>query len=306
MTNYEEVMRRPLLKRLALWFLERPYINAPFVALLQGFKGALWRQRVPVIRGAGRLTLPGNAEIEMLNPARCSVAREVFWHEGELADSADRNALKLAVQLSKDADCFLDIGSYTGLFALAVARCNAQIRCEAFEIVPDNFLLLWQNVIHNDLVGRINVNFKGAGNAKGKIWTPAALEPGVLPSSVALDSATPNGIEIPVDKVDSMINIREGNVVIKIDVEGFEWDVMSGACELIENTRPDFICEFLTRALAIPAVIEYLIPLGYQFYRITGSGLVHSKAIVPVKTERDWLLTTKHPGELRKLNWTVL
>ena len=306
MTDYSETRRRPLPKRVAIWFLETPWINAPLVAILRGFKGAAWRHRVPVMRGVGRIALSNGASVEMRNPARCNVAREIFWHDGELPDAADRSALELAIALSRDAEHFLDIGSYTGLFALAVARCNSGVHCHAFEIVPDNFLLLWQNVIHNDLVQRINVMFKAAGEAPGAIRLPVSLEAGVLPSSVALDSATPDGIEVPVDSIDRMLETRKGPVVIKIDVEGFEWSVLSGARDLIEATRPDMICEFLTRAPDIPAVVDYLGSLGYSFYRITGAGLVHSDTIIPVKTERDWLLTTRPAAELDRLGWTVL
>lgn len=295
MIDYSKTMRRPLPKRLAIWLLEKPLINKPLVGLLRFATGAAWRSRLPVVRGVGRITLPCGASIDMLNPARCNVAREIFWHEGQLPNAADRSALELAIALSKDATDFLDIGSYTGLFALAVARCNSEVRCHAFEIVPDNFLLLWQNIIHNDLVTRINVRLEGAGETAGVIRLPVSLEAGVLPSSVALDSDSPEGIEVPVNSVDRMIDTRTGRVVIKIDVEGFEWNVLSGARDLIEATRPDMICEFLTRAPDIPALVDYLVPLGYGFYRITGAGLVRSDMIIPVKTERDWLLTASVP-----------
>lgn len=306
MTDYSKTMRRPLPKRVAIWLLEKPWINAPVVALLRGLKGSAWRDRIPVMSGVGRIALPGGEAVVMCSPVRCNISREIFWHEGQLADAADRNALLLAIALSKNVEHFLDIGSYTGLFALSVARCNPKVRCHAFEIVPDNFLLLWQNIIHNDLIPRINVMFKGAGKAPGAIRLPVSLEAGVLPSSMALDSATPDGIEVPVDCVDNMLEIHSEPVVIKIDVEGFEWSVLSGARNLIEATRPDIICEFLIRAPDVPAVIDYLAPLGYAFYRITGTGLVRSDAIAPVKAERDWLLTVRSDAELQDLGWTVL
>lgn len=263
MTDYNKAMRRPPMKRAAIWLLEKPLINALVVGVLRGMKHAKWRHRIPVVLNHSRLALPGDNAIEMLNPARCNVARELFWNDGQLVDGADRNALELAIALSRDADHFLDIGSYTGLFALSVARCNPSIRCHAFEIIPANFLLLWQNIIHNDLVSRTIVYFKGVGSTAGVIRVPRTLEAGVLPSSVALDSAVPDGIEVSVDSVDQLIDAREGKVVIKIDVEGFEWSVFDGARGLIERTRPDVICEFLTRAPDIPKIIDYLEPLVF-------------------------------------------
>lgn len=309
MTDYSKTMQRPLHKRVAIWLLEKPWINAPVVGAIRTMttaRTAPWRARLPVMRGTARIALPGGQAVEMLNPARCNVAREIWWHDGKLAHGADRAALDLATGLARDVDLFLDIGSYTGLFALSVARCNPGVRSVAFEIVPDNFLLLWQNVIHNDMVGRVEVLFKGAAGEPGTIRLPVTLEAGVLPSSVALDSATPDGIEVPVDSVDRMIETREGKVVIKIDVEGFEWSVLTGAQDLIECTHPDIICELLTRAQDISEMINYLAPLGYSFYRITGVGLVKSEVIIPVKSERDWLLTTRQPAELKTLGWNIL
>jgi len=309
MTDYSKTMQRPLHKRVAIWLLEKPWINAPVVGAVRTMTtapSAPWRERLPVMRGAGRIALPGGHAIDMSNPARCYLAREIWWHDGKLANGADRVALELAIGLARDADLFLDIGSYTGLFALSVARCNPGVRSVAFEIVPDNFLLLWQNVIHNDMLGHVEVMLKGAAGEPGTIRLPVTLEAGVLPSSVALDSATPDGVEVPVDSIDRMIATREGKVVIKIDVEGFEWSVLTGARDLIESTRPDIICEFLTRAPDIQAIIDYLAPLGYALYRITGAGLVQSDTIVPVKTERDWLLTTRQSAELKTMGWTIL
>ncbi|MFN3845718.1 MAG: FkbM family methyltransferase [Paracoccaceae bacterium] len=306
MTDYGKAIHRSQLKRVAIWLLEKPWINAPVVGVLRNFKGFVWRQRLPVMRGVGQIALPGGATVDMLSPARCNIAREIWWNDGKLADAADRNALELAIALSKDADMFLDIGSYTGLFAMAVARCNPCVRCHAFEIVPDNFLLLWQNVIHNNLIKRVEVMFKGAAEFTGSIHLPVRLEAGVLPSSIALDSDSPDGIEVPVESIDLMIDAREGKVVIKIDVEGFEWSVLKGARGLLESTRPDIICEFLTRAPDIPAIVGYLNSLGYAFYRITGEGLVHSDAIVPVRSERDWLLTGRSRAEIAQMGWKVL
>lgn len=306
MTDYGTTIRRSLPKRVAIWLLEQPWINAPVVGVVRNMKGAAWRARLPVMREIAQIGLPGGQTISMLNPSRCHVAREIWWNDGQLSHAADRLALDLAIGLSRDADLFLDIGSYTGIFALSVARCNPMVRSCAFEIVPDNFLLLWQNVIHNNLIGRVEVIFKGAGERPGTILLPAALEAGVLPSSVALDSDSPDGIEVPVDSVDRMIDRRDGRVVIKIDVEGFEWSVISGARALISSCRPDIICEFLTRAPQIPEITQHLMPLGYEFYHITGDGLLPAVDIFPVKSERDWLLTVRPREELERLGWTIL
>ena len=162
MTDYGQTNKRPAWKRASIWLLEKPWINAVLVGALKRIKAPAWRDRLPVMNGVGKLALKCGA-ITMLAPARCNVAREIWWHDGQLAESADRNALALAIDLARDADLFLDIGSYTGLFAISVARCAPSIHCQAFEIVPQNFLLLWKNVIENDFISQITC-------ASGRSW----------------------------------------------------------------------------------------------------------------------------------------
>ena len=268
MTDYTQTFKRPLWKRAAIWLFEKPWINAPLVNFLKSIRAPVWRDRLPVMSGMSQVILPRATGITMLAPERCNVARETWWHDGELAEIADRNALALAIDLACDADLFLDIGSYTGLFALAVARNVPSIHCHAFEIVPENFLLLWKNVIHNDLIGRITVRLEGAGDMQGKIRVPIDLEAGVLPSSVALDSNTQRGVVVPVSRVDDMITARGVKLVIKIDVEGYEWNVLSGATELTEDCLPDIICEFLTRAPDILVISNHLRALGLSLIHI--------------------------------------
>ena len=74
-------------------------------------------------------------------------------------------------------------------------------------------------MIHNDIFWRVEVIIKGAAGEPDTIRLPLALEAGVLPSSVALDSATPDGVDVPVDSIDRIIEIQEDKVIIKIEVE---------------------------------------------------------------------------------------
>lgn len=241
----------------------------------------------------------------MANADRCQLAKDLYWGAGKLNSRAEQLALELAMTLSADAEIFLDIGAYTGLFALAVARRNPKVVSHAYEIVPENFQYLWENVILNNLVRRVRPHLMGIGTAAGTVCVSAEPGPGVLASSIALDSTVGNGVIIPVNSLDSLFPELNGRMVWKIDVEGFEWAVLDGGRALIGRMKPDIICEVLRRAPNIPQLLLFLRDHNYNLFRIS-EGVLHQQAeIVPVKHERDWLFTIRSADELRSMGWVV-
>lgn len=298
-------MNRPVLKRVARAIVLIPMVNRVVVAILSLLPDWRWKTRCPVV-GDARLNVAGGEAVHLLRADRCHVAREVFWGEGALASAADRRALELAVRLGSGADIFVDIGAYSGLFALAVARGSSGARCHAYEIVPENFQLLWANIIRNDLVTRIEPNLVGIGAQQGVVRVPAALGLGSLASSIALDFQAEDGVRVPVDTLDSRYCDFTGRMVMKLDVEGFEWSVLRGGDALIRRVRPDMICEVLRRATEIPAMQEYLTALGYHLYQIVDAGLSPRTRIEPTKHERDWLFTTRSAADLGALGINIV
>jgi FkbM family methyltransferase len=305
MTDYRLTTQRSGLKLLLLSLLAVPAVNFVVVGVLKRLPHADFRTRVPVTGQEGRFSTGATGPIMMTNTERCHLAKELYWGNGALQSPADTLALDLAMTLSGNADLFLDIGAYTGLFALAVARRNPQIVAHAYEIVPENFQLLWQNIIRNNLVERVIPHLLGVGDDEGTLTVSASLGPGVLASSVALDSTADDGVTIPVAALDYLFAGFHGRMVFKIDVEGFEWAVLAGARDLIRRTRPDIICEVLRRAPNIPQMLGFLQAEGYNLYRISNGKLMAQKTIVPVKAERDWLFSTRTPENLRTLGYTV-
>jgi FkbM family methyltransferase len=305
MTDYRLATQRSRVKLCVLSLLEVPLVNSAVVGILKRLPGVDFKLRIPVVGKSGRFSTGATGSIVLVGTERCHLARELYWENGSLQSPADRLSLELAMTLSRDADLFLDIGAYTGLFALAVARRNPRIIAHAYEIVPENFQLLWENVIHNNLVERVAPHLLGIGESKGTLTVPASLGPGVLASSVALDSTADDGVTVPVDSLDHLFTNFSGRMVFKIDVEGFEWGVLAGGRELIRRTKPDIICEVLRRARHIPQLHEFLQAEGYNLYRISDGRLIRQAAIVPVKSERDWLFSTRPSESLRALGWSV-
>lgn len=281
-------------------------VNRIMLAVAHLLPKADWHARLPVAEPSVDATLPGGKTIVMANPARCQVAQELYWHNGGLASAQDRHALGAALQLSQGANAFLDIGSYSGLFALAVARLHPEITSYAYEIVGENYLLIQENVLRNDLTDRVIPQFIAVGAEEGEMLTPFAMGMGALASSVALDWKHDSGVRVPMRRLDDVLPDPVGPVAMKIDVEGFEMEVFDGAQRLLDKHKPDMICEVLRRAKRVDEMMEMLRAKGYRWLHITEQGFVPKDKIVADKVRRDWLLTTRTDDELTKFGLQVV
>jgi FkbM family methyltransferase len=227
-------------------------------------------------------------DVTMLRPRDCQVAAELFRHGGRFTRRSDDLVLTCLQRLAQRSSAFVDIGAYSALFALVAAKANPACEVHAFEIVPETYLLAQANVIANDLVGRVNVHLHGLGGDTGQVHMPAALNTSSLPSSLSLGSAFEGGVRIPVDRLDDLLNLS-GRVAMKLDVEGWEPQVLAGAADTLRRLKPDIIIEILRNDG--PAVEAILAPLGYGFWHFTDDGLVRHDHMLGVRGQRDWLLT---------------
>jgi hypothetical protein len=59
--------------------------------------------------------------------------------------------------------------------------------------------------------------------------------------------------------------------LVKLDVDGFECDVLRGASSLLRDARPIFVMELAPyvleeRGASLDQLLSYFIPNGYRFY----------------------------------------
>jgi FkbM family methyltransferase len=304
--NAESRKLKPnLLKGAVRQVLTIGFVNRLAVPLILALPDFDWRQRIPVVGRIAVLELHEGASVRMGHTDRCQVAQELFWNRGRLRSDCDRLALETALAFARNADVFLDIGAYSGLFSLAAARVNPSLLAYAYEILPQNFLTLYDNILLNNLVSRIVPRLCGLSNEAGVMKLPTSRSRGVLPSSIAIDWNFSEGVDVPIRTLDECHANSNGSVTIKIDVEGFEAEVLEGGRNLLEHARPDIICEVLRRAKRISDMEELLQSLDYRFYHITDRGLVESQSVAPKKRERDWLFTIRDATELRDLGLPV-
>ena len=127
-------------------------------------------------------------------------------------------------------DLFVDIGANVGSYTV-LAAAHIGSKSISFEPVPHTFNHLVRNIAVNDINSRAQVFNMALGAQKGKIAFTSDLD---TANHVAIlgDRAT---IQVTVDTLDAILRQEERTMLIKIDVEGFETEVMNGAGNTLMN-----------------------------------------------------------------------
>lgn len=134
------------------------------------------------------------------------------------------NNMKLLQMLLKDGGSFLDIGANIGSFTL-IASEQEKAKVHAFEPHPDTFRQLRNNVTLNR---RTNVDLFNIalGQHEGQIFL--TNEPGSATNHIEPHEGE-GTVTVPCHRVDAVC-VQHGlqPQYVKIDVEGFEYDVLAG------------------------------------------------------------------------------
>lgn len=120
----------------------------------------------------------------------------------------------------------LDVGAHVGAFVCWAANRAPTARMVAFEPEPRNFGDLEENVLRNDLAGRVELVNAAAASVDGEVALHVHGHDRQLSSVVATA-----GVAVPVRSINLDQYIRtslEGPIdLLKMDVEGAEWEILS-------------------------------------------------------------------------------
>jgi FkbM family methyltransferase len=167
----------------------------------------------------------------------------------ELADSVITGVLPLLAESAQSPVC-LDVGANLGLYSIAVARRLPQATVIAFEPVPATYAALCQNVAAN-APGCTTLELALGSAARTELITVAHHYAAGSHLSSAGSLATHEGagyveIDVEVATLDAVVAEQKLPRVdlIKIDVEGYETDVLAGATATLAEHTPIVQLEF--------------------------------------------------------------
>lgn len=164
----------------------------------------------------------------------------------------------LDVAQSHEHAYMVDVGAYTGLYALAAARHGAYVL--ALEPNPNSARRLRLNMANNPPVHGDVVDMPwAAGDREGR--HPFTLHGRAhMTSAASLDDH--GEYMVPVTTIDALCQTASPVRAIKIDVEGYELSVLRGAHDTLSRHHPMVIAEALTDDAA-NELIEHMAQYGY-------------------------------------------
>ncbi len=160
--------------------------------------------------------------------------------------------------------CVYDVGANVGFITVLAARLVGSAgRVVAFEPLAVNAEQIAHNVRLNDFA-HVSVRREALGNQEGEVEFRVSAEStwGKLASTGPVSQETAI-IRVPIRKCDTLV--ARGEMprpdLLKIDVEGAEIDVLSGAVETLRNLRPLLFIELHGTNAAIACLLS---DLGYR------------------------------------------
>jgi FkbM family methyltransferase len=221
-----------------------------------------------------------------------AVGQRVFWSG---LRQWEKETAPVILDNVRQSRCFIDIGANCGIYTVLACTINQNVRVVAVEPVPRNYNALTNNVTQNHLQSRTTILNVALGESNGMVSFHEAKD--ATMGSLSVDgSAGQDGKIIQVscrtlDSVVSELNVEPD--FLKIDVEGFEDAVLTGASHVLEKFHPRIVLEANPGDPA-DRVTEILSRYGYDFNVITDSGPLRQPRIIPQDEFRNWLCVPVH------------
>jgi FkbM family methyltransferase len=190
------------------------------------------------------------------------------FYEDEQRTQLFREAAK-AVEPGKTA-VFIDIGAHWGVYSLWAYSTGLFTRVIAVEPDPRNVDQMHANLFLNDLSGKIEVVAAAASDVPGRVAFGLANFRGRVGSKMAhLEHAADYRIvEVTATRVDDLLADTDAVLVIKIDVEGFEVQVIAGMRRLLNENKA--LLQVEAHDVAVDQCDQTMSDLGYSRFLSIG------------------------------------
>lgn len=164
-------------------------------------------------------------------------------------------------------DLFVDVGANVGSYTILA---SAHVGCDtiAIEPIPATFEKLKNNILINHIDHKVKALNIGAGSKNGVLHFTEGLD---TVNHVAIKEETFTTTEVVVESLDQIVHERYP-VLIKVDVEGFEKEVLDGATRLLANNNLQAIIIELNGSgkkygFKDSEIHQKIIEIGYEPYK---------------------------------------
>ena len=196
----------------------------------------------------------------------------------QMGDSADE--FKGFVDAASSTHTLFDVGAHHGSFALTFCMCLERNRAVAFEPSPVLTTVLSQRIALNGVDDRLDVVQKAIGAAEGQLWGSTHAS-GFIELHREPHNADDFLVEVTtIDRESERLGVIPD--ILKIDIEGFEYEALAGANRVLQESQPIVFLELHLdilehRDVAPRDVCGILQEHGYKFYTSLGRPLAASR-----------------------------
>ena len=197
--------------------------------------------------------------------------------------------------LSLSSNTVFDIGSYTGVYALVSAKSNRKLKVNAFEPNPDLFSALEKNLKLNR-IRNVKSEQMALDDLPGEAYL--YLNHDIHTSIGSLIQSSTAGKKVLVRKTTLDIYCENYSInsidLMKIDVEGYEANVLQGGYSIIKKSSPIILMESLNhetleKQFALLSKLGYLKPLP-----VNGDGFDLNNWLWFTESHRDRVKQVSH------------
>ena len=175
--------------------------------------------------------------------SRCMIKNLKIWDKGYIDIILN--------QIKNDNTIFIDIGSNYGAYSIPVAKINTKINVYCFDPSEKALNQLKDNIELNDIK---NIKYFKIGVGEKKKFVYFDDEINHYNNSGSYEINNKNlGKKILVNSIDNLIMngeiIPKKNIVIKIDIEGYEFLALQGLIETIKKFNVFILFEFSIKTI---------------------------------------------------------
>jgi FkbM family methyltransferase len=177
-----------------------------------------WQLGSRLVPGAVVVPFIGNTSL-IVSRGMAAATQQIY------AGLSDFSECSLLLHLLREDQLFVDVGANVGVYTvLAAGVVGAQVVC--IEPIPRTFQRLSANLRVNDIVDKVVSHNIGLGRQEGVLRFTVELD--AMNHVVKDDTWTGPSMEVQVSTLDSILKGRTPTL-IKLDVEGWEGEVLAGA-----------------------------------------------------------------------------
>lgn len=196
----------------------------------------------------------------------------------------ESNDLTLFGRMIKPGYTVFDIGANTGLYSIFSGVSAPSSAIYSFEPNPSNLLRLKKNLGLNQLKS-VHVIPHAIGAKRDNISFTVLADDNISDTSSAVESFSKNSyrgelkwktIHVEQTTIDDFIaeNQIQQIDLVKIDVEGYEIEVLKGGTTTFQKWKPSILIESFLDGTKRDFLEQFVAEMGYTVYLVVGEGII--------------------------------